>query len=67
MNHSFYSVDRTTHLKIVVIALIGATAIAGTGIAARTGSEGLTETAHASVIKLGSPAMTASPIQLAIR
>lgn len=35
MNHSIYSADRTTHLKIVVVALIGATLVAGLGIAAR--------------------------------
>ena len=35
MNHSIHSADRATHLKIVVVALIGATLIAGFGIAAR--------------------------------
>ena len=35
MNHSIYSADRTTHLKIVVVALFAGTLIAGFGIAAR--------------------------------
>jgi hypothetical protein len=35
MNHSIYSADRLTHIKIVVVALIGATVVAGVGIAAR--------------------------------
>ena len=35
MNHSMYGADRLTHLKIVVVALIGATVVAGVGIAAR--------------------------------
>ena len=34
MNHSIYGADRLTHLKIVVVALIGATVVAGVGIAA---------------------------------
>jgi hypothetical protein len=68
MNHSFYSVDRTTHLKIVVIALIGATAIAGIGIAAHAGSRNdRAETGHAGIVKAGSPAMVASALQFATR
>jgi hypothetical protein len=35
MNHSFYSADRATHLKIVVVALVAATAVAGFTITAR--------------------------------
>lgn len=35
MNHSIYSADRTTHLKIVAIALVAGIGIAGFGIAAR--------------------------------
>lgn len=35
MNHSIYGADRLTHLKIVVLALIGAILVAGVGIAAR--------------------------------
>lgn len=34
-NATLYTADRSTHLKIVVVALVGATLIAGFGIAAR--------------------------------
>ena len=47
MNHSIYSADRTTHLKIVVVALVAGIAVAGFGISARSNSdEGYTETAR---------------------
>ena len=52
MNHSFYSADRTTHLKIVVVALVAGIAVAGFGISARTNSDdGYTQTAR--VLKAG--------------
>ena len=35
MNWSIYTADRATHLKIVCVALIAGTLIAGFGIAAR--------------------------------
>jgi hypothetical protein len=34
MNWSIYTADRTTHLKIVVVALVAATIVAGLAIAA---------------------------------
>jgi hypothetical protein len=34
VNHSFYSADRMTHLKIVVAALIAAIVVVGVGISA---------------------------------
>ena len=39
MNHSIYSADRSTHLKIVVVALVAGIAVAGFGISARTSSD----------------------------
>ncbi len=49
MNHSFYSADRMTHLKIVVVALFAAIAVAGIGISARVhADDGMTQTARAS-------------------
>ena len=54
MNHSIYSADRMTHLKIVVVALIAGVAVAGFGISARINSdEGYTQSAR--VIKAGKP------------
>ena len=35
MNHSIYSADRTTHLKIVVVALVAGIVVAGFGISTR--------------------------------
>jgi hypothetical protein len=57
MNHSIYSADRTTHLKIVVVALVAGVALAGFGISARSGGsdEGFAQTAR--VIKAGKPVM----------
>ncbi|MDB5604597.1 MAG: hypothetical protein JWP25_1497 [Bradyrhizobium sp.] len=52
MNHSIYSADRTTHLKIVVVALVAGIAVAGFSISARINSDdGYAQTAH--VIKAG--------------
>ena len=38
MNHSMYSADRATHLKIVVIGLLCATVVAVVGIFANVSS-----------------------------
>jgi hypothetical protein len=59
MNHSIYSADRTTHLKIVVVALVAGIVVAGFGIAARTNSDdGYAQTAR--VIKAGKPVTVTS-------
>ena len=56
MNHSLHSADRSTHMKIVAMALVAGVALAGFGVAARSGSsEGVTQTAK--VIKAGKPVM----------
>ena len=57
MNHSIYSADRGTHLKIVIVALVAGIAVAGFGISARTGSD-FTQTAH--VVKAGKPVVVTS-------
>jgi hypothetical protein len=41
MNHSMYSADRGTHLKIVVIGLLCATVVACVGIFSHVGSVNL--------------------------
>ena len=48
MNHSFYSADRMTHLKIVVVALVAAIGVAGLGITAHVSNNDLTQTARVS-------------------
>lgn len=53
MNHSIYSADRTTHLKIVIVALVAGIAIAGFGITARLGADNGAQTA--AVVKAGKP------------
>jgi len=59
MNHSIYSADRSTHLKIVVVALVAGIAVAGLGITARaTSDDGAAQTAQ--VIKAGKPVTVTS-------
>jgi hypothetical protein len=54
MNHSIYSADRATHMKIVVVALTAGVAVAGLGVSARlTADDGYRQTAR--VIKAGKP------------
>jgi hypothetical protein len=67
MNHSIYSADRTTHLKIVVVALVAGIAVAGFGISARTTSsdEGYTQTAK--VLKAGKPVAITSASTTTVR
>jgi hypothetical protein len=66
MNHSIYSADRATHLKIVIMALV--VGIAGVGLAISSGSHsdaGSTQTAG--VVKAGKPVLTTSSDVLVIR
>jgi hypothetical protein len=53
MNYSIYSADRTTHLKIVVVALVASIGIASFGIAAHFKAD--LQMAH--VVKAGKPSM----------
>ena len=66
MNHSIYSADRSTHLKIVVMALVAGIAVAGVSVLARTTSdEGYTQTAR--VIKAGKPVAITSATTSTVR
>jgi hypothetical protein len=52
MNHSMYSADRRTHLKIVVIGLACAIVVAAVGIFARVSNVDL---GTAPLVKAGQP------------
>jgi hypothetical protein len=57
MNHSIHSADRSTHLKIVVLALVAGIMVVGLGISARTTTD-YSQTAH--VIKAGKAVVVTS-------
>lgn len=60
MNHSIHSADRTTHLKIVVVALVAGIAVAAFGISARSGAD-YTQTAQSThIYKAGKPVVVTS-------
>ena len=66
MNHSIYSADRMTHLKIVVVALVAGILVAGFSISTRTTSdEGYTQTAR--VMKAGKPVMITTSSNTLVR
>jgi hypothetical protein len=64
MNHSIHSADRSTHLKIVVLALVAGIAVAGLGISARTNVD-YSQTAH--VVKPGKMMTVTSSDALVVR
>lgn len=64
MNHSIHSADRSTHLKIVVVALVAGIAVTAFGISARTNTD-YSQTAH--VVKAGKPVVVTSSGTSAIR
>jgi hypothetical protein len=64
MNHSIYSADRTTHLKIVVIALVVGVAGIGLGLSSRA-DIGSTQTAG--VVKAGKPVLTTNSGSMVVR
>jgi hypothetical protein len=64
MNHSIHSADRSTHLKIVVVALVAGIVVAGLGISARTSAD-YSQTAH--VLKAGKPLTVTSSDTLVLR
>ena len=59
MNHSIYSADRATHLKVVVVALAAGILVAGFTISTRnTASDDGIQTAR--VMKAGKPVVVTS-------
>ena len=60
MNHSLYSADRATHLKIVAVALVAATLVAGIGITARISGQAGDVRTEARIIKAGAPMAVSS-------
>jgi hypothetical protein len=65
MNHSIYSADRMTHLKVVAVALVAGILVAGFGISARSTDEGYTQTAR--VMKAGHPVMITNSSNTLVR
>jgi hypothetical protein len=53
MNHSMYSADRATHLKIVVIGLLCATVVAAIGIFAQVDTN--IDLGTSALVKAGQP------------
>ncbi len=62
-NHSIHSADRSTHLKIVVVALVAGFIVTGLGIFSRGDSDVHT----ARVIKAGQPTAFTSSNTSAVR
>ena len=60
MNHSIHSADRSTHLKIVVVALVAGIAVAAFGISARTSADFSQSAQSAHVYKAGKPVVVTS-------
>ena len=71
MNYSLATADRTTHLKVVVVALVAAILVVAVGIAARVTSAD-TETARVRtqgvvVVKAGTPTAYTRAETLSVR
>ena len=60
MNHSIYSADRATHLKIVVVALVAAISVTSLGIFARVNGGDANHAQAVRVIKADKPVMVTS-------
>jgi hypothetical protein len=66
MNYSIYSLDRATHLKIVVLALLSATAVAGLTLLLHSHLIVL-PVAKTAVLKAGTPVAAASSSIVIVR
>lgn len=67
MNHSLYSADQTTHLKILALALVSAIAVSAIGLAVHSTGGGDLAQAEVRVVKPGKAVMVTSSNQLAVR
>jgi hypothetical protein len=69
MNSSFFSCDRTTHLKIVVVALVASIVVIAASIHARTdaGSDFAAAKTSGVVVKAGKPAIYSTRNDAAVR
>ena len=66
MNHSIYSADRATHLKVVVVALVAGILVAGFTLSTRnTASDDGIQTAR--VMKAGKPVVVTSSSTSTVR
>ena len=65
MNHSIYSADRSTHLKVVVVALVAGVLLAGFGLTAKSSDSNYAQGPR--VIKAGQPVMITTAGQSAVR
>jgi hypothetical protein len=66
MNHSIYTADRGTHLKIVMVALCAAVAVAAIGLSSRDTSGG-GEAQAARIIKAGKPVLVTDAAAAMVR
>jgi hypothetical protein len=68
MNHSLHSADRSTHLKIVAVALVAAVAVIGIAVSARVADPGSAiARTQGPVLKAGQPATYTSSNASTIR
>ena len=66
MNHSIYSADRMTHLKVVIVALVAGILVVGIGTLTHNSSgEGLTQTTP--VMKAGKPVVVTTSSNSLVR
>ena len=65
-NSSLFTADRVTHLKIVVVALLFATMVAGVGVAARITDTG-SGRYEATVLKAGKPVTASTSAATTVR
>jgi hypothetical protein len=68
-NSSLLTADRMTHVKIVVVALVCATLVAGMGVAARVNDGSVAASGHmeATVVKIGKPVTASSTEDRTVR